>query len=393
MGSPNGTAAALVNPSLSQEMRQCRGRILVVDDDDAVRRVIVGFLASEYEIIQASNGQSALDTFRAQPFDVLISDIAMPGMDGVRLLQEVRELCEDVPVVLITGNPSIETAIGAVEHRAFKYVTKPIRGQELREIVEAAVQHHRIAVLRQQAFQVAQDTDRNGNPELLARFERAFAALWLAYQPIADTRWKITGYEALLRCEESEFRNPVAFLAAAAELGRVGELLAKIRSLAPRPISSRPGTLLFMNIDPPQLETGQLLTRGDLLAEMADQVVLELTERIPLSTIPDLEATILDLKSMGYRLAVDDLGAGYSGLGAFSQIGPDFVKLDRTLTSQVERNADKQQVIRGIINLCHDLGMKVIAEGIEDQDTFQSLETLGCDLFQGFFIGRPEPLT
>ena len=132
MGSPNGTAAALVSPSLSQEMRQCRGRVLVVDDDDAVRRVVVGFLASEYEIVQASNGQSAFDAFRSQPFDVLISDIAMPGMDGVRLLQEVRELCEDVPVILITGNPSIETAIAAVEHRAFKYVTETARGGSTR---------------------------------------------------------------------------------------------------------------------------------------------------------------------------------------------------------------------------------------------------------------------
>lgn len=375
-------------------MTEDQGSILVVDDDDGVLRTISRVLSSEeYEVVLATNGQAGLAAFRGRPFDVLISDISMPVMGGIEFLRGVREVSADIPVILITGDPSIESAIDAVEHSAFQYLTKPFSAEELQEVAARAMTHSRMARMRQKAVEVARTLEHPDDSKLLAQFERAQSTVWLAYQPIIDRTWNIIGYEALLRCEDSELRDPLELLSAAAQVGRTEELLATIRSLAPQPIRSRPEMTLFMNIDPHQLGSPQLVSRDDPVAKIADQVVLELTERISLKEVPDLKATISDLKSIGYRLAVDDLGAGYSGLSAFAEIGPDFVKLDRSLVTQVGRHPDKQRVISGIAKLCRELDMLVVAEGVENAKEFEMLRDLGCDLYQGFFVGKPEPLS
>jgi EAL domain-containing protein (putative c-di-GMP-specific phosphodiesterase class I) len=116
---------------------------------------------------------------------------------------------------------------------------------------------------------------------------------------------------------------------------------------------------------------------------------MDVTDHISLKGIPDAQAAIVRLKAAGYRLAVDDLGSGYSGLASFASVGPEFVKLDRALVDGVATDGSKRRVIRGMNQLCHDLGIKVIAEGIEIREDLETLLDLGCDLFQGYLVGRP----
>ena len=115
-------------------------------------------------------------------------------------------------------------------------------------------------------------------------------------------------------------------------------------------------------------------------------------ERHPLGGENGLGTFFCGLQRKGYRIAGDDLASGYSGLANFEEGGPQDVKLGAGLVREAGKHAPKQRVIRGVCEMCKDLGVQVIAEAVEDQGEFETLKGLGCDLFQGYFVGRPEPL-
>jgi EAL domain-containing protein (putative c-di-GMP-specific phosphodiesterase class I) len=245
--------------------------------------------------------------------------------------------------------------------------------------------------MRREALEVV--GQRNQTPAVLrqAEFEEALRTLWIAHQPILDRTSTVVGYEALLRHEKGAFEDPVALLTAAEELGRGEHLCEAILRLAAASARAYPETLLFLNVDPRRLRS--LSSADESLRIVAKRVVLEITEHISLKGIPEAQTAIAELKAAGYRLAVDDLGSGYSGINSFASIGPDFVKLDRALVDGVATDQGKQRVIKGMNRLCHDLEIRVIAEGIERREDFDAVSELGCDLFQGFLLGRPGPLT
>jgi EAL domain-containing protein (putative c-di-GMP-specific phosphodiesterase class I) len=123
---------------------------------------------------------------------------------------------------------------------------------------------------------------------------------------------------------------------------------------------------------------------------MADRIVLEVTERVSLDRIKDVRRRVQGLREIGFRIAVDDLGAGYAGLASFVQLEPDLVKLDMSLTRGVDKNATKQRLVSSMTQVCRDMGLLIVAEGVETAAERDTLCELGCDLLQGYFFGRPE---
>lgn len=369
-------------------------RVLVLEDEDLVARSIDRVLRKQgYEVVVANAPGEALSKFRLESFDAVVSDINLPGMSGIDFLREVRSTSSDTPVLLITGRPTVDTAVEAVELGAFLYLTKPFRSEELRIAVSKAVGHGRMARMRTEAQRVAESLGFvSGNSELNEQFERAMQSLWMAYQPIIDRNWTVIGYEALLRCDETSLRDPRRFLATADQLGKADLLLARLRESALEPVLERPGCLLFMNVHPSQFGSELLLGSDDAFNQAAKRIVLEISEQHHMTNGASADHTIAELKSHGFRLAVDDLGAGYSGLTTFAQIGPDFIKLDGALVRDSGKHWQKQRVIGGVCDIAHELGMEVIAEAVEKQSEFEMMRGLGCDYFQGYFVGRPEPL-
>jgi serine/threonine protein kinase/CheY-like chemotaxis protein len=117
--------------------------VLLVDDEPALLHVIARQLrAAGYTVTECGDGASAAELIGAQPFDVVLSDIDMPGLSGIDLLKLLRERQVEIPVVLMTGNPTIDTAVKAVEHGALRYLTKPVAAAELLETVGLAVKLH-----------------------------------------------------------------------------------------------------------------------------------------------------------------------------------------------------------------------------------------------------------
>lgn len=395
-GALAATAAAEAHTAVppSQRLRQpTRGRLLLVDDDPHALRGMARLLrAHGFEVSTATNGHDAARLVVEQSFDVILSDIAMPGMDGIQLLREVRTHDLRVPVVLITGEPAVSTAIQALEYGAFHYLTKPVRYEDITSVADKALRMHRMARVEQEAAEFLgtgslKATDRAG---LEASFQRALDTLWMAYHPIVHAgRQSVFGHEALLRSNEPALPHPGAVIEAAEKLECLDTLGRTIRDRAAEPIAAGGPGVLFVNLHTRDLLDPTLTSTESPLSKIARRVVLEITERASLDSVKDVRSRVAALREMGFRIAVDDLGAGYAGLTSFALLEPEIVKLDMTLVRDVHVNSTKQKLIRSMTSLSKDMGMMVVGEGVETQDECDALVDLGCDLLQGFLFARP----
>jgi EAL domain-containing protein (putative c-di-GMP-specific phosphodiesterase class I) len=372
-----------------------RGLVLLVDDERSIARAYARSLGDAgFEVVCAYDGQEAAESARHQRFDVIVSDITMPQMSGLELLRAVREHDLDVPFVLMTGGPAVESAVRAVEYGALRYLIKPIDTRELEEVVARAVRLHQIARVKRDALEMFQlDGKKLGDRAgLEARFAVALDSLWIAYQPIISWSRRTTfAWEALVRNEEPTLRSPPDLFEAAERLGRVQDLGRTVRDRVAQTLDRYPiPGLLFINLHAMELDDDSLLDAGAPLSQHAAKVVLEVTERAPLEQITDATARVAALRALGYRIAVDDLGAGYAGLTSFAHLEPEVVKVDMSLIRGIDQSPLKQKLLGSIIALCRDLGIEIIAEGIETAAERDALIRLGGDLCQGYLFARPE---
>jgi EAL domain-containing protein (putative c-di-GMP-specific phosphodiesterase class I) len=186
------------------------------------------------------------------------------------------------------------------------------------------------------------------------------------------------------------FPHPGAFLGAAERLRRLPDLGRAIRGAVAALLASPALTgSVFVNVHPMDLADDSLLDSGSPLAQFASRVVLEVTERASLDSVPDVRDRILALRRLGYRIAIDDLGAGYAGLNNFARLTPDVVKLDMSLIRGLDTEPIKRKLVGSMASLCREMGMLVVAEGVETEAEREAVTDAGCDLLQGFLIGRP----
>jgi EAL domain-containing protein (putative c-di-GMP-specific phosphodiesterase class I) len=369
-------------------------RILVVDDDEHLGRALARALSKAgYEVVVHHQGKTALEAIRAGGFEAIVSDIEMPGLTGIELLRAARDHDRDLPVILITGAPAIGTAADAVEHGAFRYLIKPLDLNDFTQTVRRASQLYRLARAKREAQTLLGTGTGEGSDRLALEvsFERTLDSLWIAFQPIVRASDRsIFGYEALLRSGEPSLPHPGAVLDAAERLDALPRLGRVIRERAAEPmLTAEPSWLLFLNLHPEDLLDPVLHSDDTALAELAPRVVLEITERASLHKVSDLRARVAALRERGFRVAVDDLGAGYAGLSSFAQLEPDIVKLDMTLVRDVHKVPVKQKLVASMTTVCKELGLLVVAEGVECAEERDVLCDIGCDLLQGYHFAKP----
>jgi EAL domain-containing protein (putative c-di-GMP-specific phosphodiesterase class I) len=295
-------------------------------------------------------------------------------------------------VIIMTGGATIDTAIEAVEHGAFKYLTKPVQFERLVDTTGKAIQLQRLARAKRQAFEMVSQSEMVDPARLglSERFSLALASLWPAFQPVVQAgSHAIFGYEALLRTDEGSMVHPDMFLDAAYHLGRLRELGQVMRRAAVASAVEQEG-VLFLNLHPDDLSDPMLIDPDTLVSRNAHRIVLEVTERIALDAVPNVRDRVAALRRLGFRVAIDDLGAGFAGLSSVVSLEPEFVKLDMSLTRGIGDSATKQKLVSHMISLCRDMGMTVVAEGIETAHECEVVEALGTDLLQGFYFGRPK---
>lgn len=367
-------------------------RILVVDDEPAVARTIDRLLTRQgFTVEVAEGGLKAIAKVEETPFDVIVSDIGMPDMDGRALLRKVRAKDLDVPFVFLTGQPDLESAIDAVEYGAFGYLVKPAVPAELARVVGRAARWHRLAVVRRSAGPALDRPAIGDRAGLEARFASALRGLWLATQPIVSWQNReVVAYEMLARTEEPTLANPSALFDVAERLGATRDLGRAIRRTAAETIREAPrGVRIFVNLHPLDLDDDELLSNDGALTPFAEQIVLEITERATLDRIHGLQGRVRRLRELGFQIAVDDLGAGYAGLSSFAALEPDVVKADMSLVRGIESSPVKQKLLGAISALANDLRIRLIAEGIETLAERECVTALGADVLQGYLFARP----
>lgn len=351
------------------------GTVLVVDDDDLFLRVCSAVLKrAGFEVEGLGDSRLVVDKLKAGRFDAVVSDVRMPNVDGVELLKDIRSFDTVIPVVLMSGQPTIDAAMKAIELRALRLLQKPFDVDVLIDTVTQAIRSR---------WSTAPVT-------LHAKLDKAIGSLHMVYQPIVRASGIDTlAWEALARCKEG-VESPTELIALAERLNRIDEVGRRVRDLVARDAEGLPEeALLFVNVHPRELSDPHLSSPQSPLSHLAHRVVLELTERATLEEVHGLPEKLASLRTVGFRLAVDDLGAGYSGLSTFARVEPEFVKLDHSLVRAVEVNDRQQKVVASMIELAQMFGSQLIAEAIETNAERQVLERLGVDWMQGFLFGRP----
>jgi len=218
------------------------------------------------------------------------------------------------------------------------------------------------------------------------------------FQPIVSlSDRRILGYEALTRGpSNSALHSPVSLFAVARQAGRLSELEMLCRESACRRFSEQKlDGKLFLNISPESLlepshppgQTLQLLQRYGI---PPSQVVIELTEQTPTDDFELLYNALYHYRDMGFSIALDDLGAGYSSLRLWSELRPDYVKIDRHFIDGIHQDAVKREFVGSILQMAKASRALVIAEGIELAEELAVLIDMGVDLVQGYLLCRPQ---
>jgi EAL domain-containing protein (putative c-di-GMP-specific phosphodiesterase class I) len=218
----------------------------------------------------------------------------------------------------------------------------------------------------------------------------------MAVQPIVDVAGgRVHAYEALARFERRRSdRSPLHWFALADQFGERGALERTCLNGALELFERRPGeALLSVNLSLPVLleaETQEALRR--LARDRScglEGLIVELTEETLVSTHLDFETTLGDLRALGARIAVDDVGAGYSGLRQITAVVPDYLKLDRALVAGIHQNPDRAALVGALTGYAAQVGSKLVAEGIEHEAELECLRELEVPLGQGFYLGAP----
>jgi EAL domain-containing protein (putative c-di-GMP-specific phosphodiesterase class I) len=382
--------------SLALSPRPDRTRILVVEDDVALARALVRSLSREgFAVSVAHDGIVAGETLMSERFDVVVSDVNLPGASGVDLLRLVRVHDLDVPILLVTGTPDAEKAQRAVELGALLYLTKPVATDVLSASLHRAARLGRLARAKREAQSLAKVRgipagDRTG---LIVAFERALEGLRLELSPVVDARSLRT------RAMVSSFVSSEPLLPtrarvrdAAERLGAVQHLEARQRTLLARELAeggkAARAELVFLEVALSELETTPSSIAGPELAPFASRVVLEISEQAELGSVHGVARGVRALRDAAFRFSVCDVGSGEAGLVRFATLEPDYVHLDALLLRDADASFARRRVLGELSDACHALGAQIIADGVTTRAELSCARAFGCDLLRGEMFGR-----
>lgn len=380
------------------------GRLLIMDDDHVTGRAI-GFMA-ESAGLQHRAVTLPEEFFRQletwDPTHILL-DLVMPEMDGVEIMRQLADRACKARIIIssgVEGRVRDAAQRAAAEHdlNVIGALSKPFKADQLRALVaKADIAHSN--VLRADASGSRPDVSEGALWSALTEEE-----FHLVYQPkICCTTRELVGFEALVRWQHPDAGMilPDQFIPLAESAGLVDRLTEQVLRQgicwikdAPLARGDGAGELsLAVNLSARTLLDFRF---ADLVAELCrdagfepGRLILELTETAAMED-PVLALDMMTrLRMKGFHLAIDDFGTGYSSMLQLSRLPFSEIKIDRSFVMSASHSEESRTIIKSIVGLGCNLGLKTVAEGVEDQETLDLLEEIGCDVAQGFHIARP----
>ena len=383
--------------------------VLVVDDNAAntelARRVLTR--AGLDRVIEVQDPARVRDVLEADEPDLVLLDLRMPKMDGFEVLEIIQRHAAGsfLPVIVVTADDSRTSVERALTMGAHDFLTKPFNASELvlrvRNLLlmrEAYVELRRNrAWLRSRLHLFEPDLalGLGDNAQVRRAIEQAIRehTFDLAVQPVVDMRdGTVIGGEALARFHSDLLPNTGAWFAAAMEhdLTTALERVTFRRALELLP-TRPPGTTLSINVSPTTVMAGLAELCGDDVPW--EQVVLELTEHVPVEDYAALNRVLDPLRAAGARLAIDDTGAGFASLRHILDLHPDIIKIDTGITRGIDQDPSRAAIGGMLVHFADTLGIRLIAEGVETDAERATLLGLGAVYGQGFLLGRPVIVT
>jgi EAL domain-containing protein (putative c-di-GMP-specific phosphodiesterase class I)/ActR/RegA family two-component response regulator len=376
-------------------------RILIADDEKVLRDALTDVIEDTdglTVVAVVENAEDAISaTHRVKP-DVALLDVRMPG-GGPRAARGIRDCCPEVRVLALSASGSQDTVLEMLQAGAVGYLVKGILPSEvIAGIFHAAAGEAPISPevaggvidrLRGQ-LEIEAATDKRRS-DLLEQLTIALdgGGLDMVYQPIVDLdTQELVGVESLAKFSMTPARPPNEWFDSAAELGLQTrlELAAVARALSRR--SDLPnGMFMSVNLSPATLMSPDVAA---LIPDaFAGRLLIEVTEHTPVADYIALRDAMAPLRAAGVTLAIDDAGAGFASLRHILKLSPHYIKLDISLTQNIEHDAGTIALAVALTSFAGSIGAQVIAEGIETQSQLDALRALGIHLGQGYHLGRP----
>lgn len=370
---------------------------LFIDDDPAVCKVAkriaesCGFLAAA-----TTDADEFKQIYRNSSVAVIAVDLSMPQIDGVEVFRFLAKTNCQAGILIVSGfdRRVVEAASRLGKELGLKIVgtiSKPLALEDFRSILSRSIETQHILV----------DDDRF--EITAASFKEAVSGgeLTLAFQPkIELITGRLTGVEALARWQHPKFGEiaPSLFVPRAEQLRIIDWFTEWVidTALGQWARWRKLGIILdiAINISPLSLDR---LDLPDLLSARckafgvpARYVVVELTEGTTQSAVRLLDA-VSRFRLKGMKISLDDYGTGYSSLAQLQQLPFTEIKIDRRFVENCDALPESRAILKSTIDLGHELGLAVTAEGVETQSVLDLLVELGCDQAQGYFIARPMP--
>ena len=376
-----------------------RIRVMLVDDDRLLRDTIADLLADEPDmdvVGTAGDAESAVGP------DVAVVDVKMPG-GGPAAARGIIRASRATRVLALSAHDDPSSVRDMIRAGAIGYVVKGGPASETVDAVRRASKglgHLSGGVAVDVVRDLAGKLDREERVaererDLRERVERALdpGAIRAVYQPWVDLeRGRIEGVEALARFDLEPSRPPDQWFHDAAAIGAGGALeLAAIRVQAKAFDDPALGSAyVALNVSP------ETVLRGDVFDELVglpwDRIVLEITEHARIDDYEALAAALSEFRSAGGRRSVDDAGAGFASLRHILQLDPDIIKLDISLTRDIDTDRPRRALATALTTFATELEMSVVAEGIETDSELETLRSIGVRYGQGYFLRRPGAL-
>lgn len=382
-------------------------RVLIADDEAVLRAALADLVQSDdsFELVgSARDADEAIALAEAMKPDVALVDVRMPAGGGLRVAQKLRHLMPQTRVLAHSAVDDRASVVGMLEGGAVGYLVK---GTAPAEILSAIVRAARgqLSVSPEVMTGLVKDLSDQLQRQEIATSERLAKAhridrvvegkgRSMVYQPIVELDGHhAIGMEALARFVDDGEAWPIPrWFAEAAGVGMGTELelacnRAAIADLALIP----PDRYVSINASYRTAESDGMLELLD--AVDGSRVVIEITEHEAVEDYDRLTRALQRVRERGSRVAIDDAGAGFASLRHILLIDPEIIKLDVSLTSGIDSDARRRALATALITFAEEMDIAVVAEGIENEREHAALQALGVQFGQGYFLGRPEPLS
>jgi EAL domain-containing protein (putative c-di-GMP-specific phosphodiesterase class I) len=367
-------------------------RILVVERDEGDRALLLAALrGAGHPVVAVPDLDAAAAAVRDASFDAALVDRA--GGDGITFLHLLAGLQPGCLRILLTDDAASEALIAVLNRGdAARVLARPLDPLVVLEAVGDAFRSaRRLEHATTERMIESHRQERRWFDETVSR-----DLLMLALQPIVEvgpSGFRTVAYEALLRTRHPAWPLPEPVLVVAERLARVPDLGARVFELAAEVLPLVPEPLgLFVNLHPVQLaDPRQLLRDLAPLVPFARRVTLEITERAHPLSLEAWDPVVERLNSLGFSLAIDDLGAGSSSLVLLATLQPQAIKLDMTLVRGIDLAPRKRRLVQLLVTFAEATGARLLAEGVESEGEMAALYACGVTWMQGYLFGRPAP--